>query len=51
MIGCTQATITDAAFAHLRGIHTLDMWGCSQATITDACRARLRAAGIPVLRM
>ena len=48
---CSQATITDGAFAHLAGIHTLDMRGCSQVTITAACRARLRQAGIPVLRI
>ena len=27
---CDQYDITDAAFAHLRGIHTLKMAGCSQ---------------------
>ena len=49
--GCSQVTITDGAFAHLAGIHTLNMRSCDQATITDACRARLRQAGIPDLRM
>jgi len=33
---CDQSTITDAAFANLRGIHTLDMGYCIQYTITDA---------------
>ena len=31
---CRQ--ITDGAFAHLAGIHTLDMRQCKQATITAA---------------
>jgi hypothetical protein len=42
MSNCNQATITDAAFAHLRGIHVLYMHGCDQATITDAAFAHLR---------
>jgi len=33
--------VTDAAFVHLRGIHTLDMSSCSQRTITDAAFAHL----------
>ena len=33
---CDQATITDAAFEHLKGIHSLVMMGCNQATITGA---------------
>ena len=49
--GCDQATITDAAFAHLAGIHTPYMIGCSQATITAVCRARLQQAGIAALTM
>ena len=48
---CNQATITDGAFAHLAGIHTLDMRYCNQATITTACRARLQQAGIATLMM
>ena len=32
----------DAAFEHLRGIHTLDMWDCNQATITDSAFEHLR---------
>ncbi len=36
--------VTDAAFVHLRGIHTLDMTGCDQRFITDAAFAHL--AGI-----
>jgi hypothetical protein len=51
MSWCSQATIGDGAFAHLAGIHTLDMRYCSQASITPACRAHLRQAGIPDLRM
>jgi hypothetical protein len=41
MRGCTQAGITDAAFASLRGIHTLQMVDCTQAGITDAAFAHL----------
>ena len=37
-----QATITDAAFVHLRGIHTLFMGGCNQASIAGAAFAHLR---------
>ena len=36
--------VTDAAFAHLHEIHTLDMSGCNQQAITDAAFAHL--AGI-----
>ena len=46
---CRQDSITDAAFAHLRGIHTLRMSYCSQPTITDAAFAHLR--GVRVLTM
>ena len=46
---CTQATITDAAFAHLAGIPLLFMRGCYQTTITDAAFAHLR--GIHMLDM
>jgi hypothetical protein len=42
MRGCTQAGITDAAFACLRGIHTQQMVDCTQAGITDAAFAHLR---------
>ena len=31
--GCMS--LTDAAFVHLQGIHTLSMTGCTQATVTD----------------
>ena len=41
MRGCRQATITDAALTHLRGIHTFDMSWCRQATITDAAFTHL----------
>ena len=51
MHGCDQDTITDAAFVHLAGVHTLHMSECTQDTITDACRRRLRAAGISHLHM
>jgi hypothetical protein len=47
MRGCMG--VTDAAFAHLRGVHTLDMSVCRQATITDAAFAHLR--GIHTLDM
>ena len=42
MMGCTG--FTDAAFVHLRGIHTLDISCCVQPAITDAAFAHL--AGI-----
>ena len=41
--------VTDAAFVHLRGIHTLDMYGCNQITITDIAFIHLR--GIHTLYM
>jgi hypothetical protein len=41
--------VTDAAFVHLRGIHTLDMRGCNQTTITDSAFIHLR--GIHTLDM
>jgi hypothetical protein len=47
MSNCTQ--LSDAAFVHLRGIHTLCMWFCYQDTITDAAFAHLR--GIHTLVM
>ncbi len=34
--------LTDAAFVHLRGIHTLYMWNCNQPAITDAAFVHLR---------
>ena len=37
-----QATTTDAAFVHLRGIHELNMEGCDQTTITGATFEHLR---------
>jgi hypothetical protein len=46
---CNQPTITDAAFANLRGIHILDMRSCNQSTITDAAFANL--CGIHMLDM
>ena len=42
MAGCRG--VTDAAFSHLRGIHTLDLSFCNQPAITDAAFAHL--AGI-----
>jgi hypothetical protein len=42
MWDCSQATITDAAFEHLKGIHSLVMVGCNQATITGAGLEHLR---------
>jgi hypothetical protein len=47
MRGC--AGITDAAFVHLRGIHTLDIMHCAQATLTEAALAHL--AGIAELNV
>ena len=41
--------ITDAAFEHLPGIHTLHMASCTQPTITDAAFVHLR--GIHTLNM
>jgi hypothetical protein len=49
MSGCKHEEITDGAFVHLRGIHTLHMAGCSQRTITDGAFAHLR--GIHTLNM
>ena len=45
----SRTDVTDAAFAHLRGIHTLDMTNCNQPSITDAAFAHL--AGIQRLSM
>jgi hypothetical protein len=39
---CDQVGIADAAFVHLKGIHTLNMWGSYHAGITPALRDRLR---------
>ena len=36
MYGCNQATITDAAFIHLKGIEELSINGCDQSSITGA---------------
>ena len=47
MCGCLR--VTDAAFVHLAGIHTLDMGGCNQAAITDCAFAHL--VGIKSLNM
>jgi len=44
-----RATITNGAFAHLAGVHTLDTSRCNQAAITDAAFAHL--AGIRTLDM
>jgi hypothetical protein len=49
MSSCFQSTTTDAAFAHLRGIHALYMSWCFQDTITDAAFAHL--VGIHTLNM
>jgi hypothetical protein len=43
MSGCSQPTITDAAFVHLKGIHTLNMSECSQLTITDSAFVHLKS--------
>ena len=46
---CRQASITDACFAHLRGVRELDMSFCWQESITGATFAQL--SGVRVLRM
>jgi hypothetical protein len=46
---CNQPTLSDAAFVHLTGIHTLYIYGCNQSTVTDAAFVHL--AGIPTLNM
>ena len=40
MTYCSQVTITDAAFVHLRGIQSLNMNFCTLATITDTAFVR-----------
>ena len=47
--GAPKNAFVDADFAHLAGIHTLNMSWCSQAGITDAAFAHL--AGIHTLNM
>ena len=47
MDGCKR--VTDGAFVHLRGIHTLYMSCCNQVTITDSAFIHLR--GIHTLNM
>jgi hypothetical protein len=47
MSECPQ--FTDAAFVHLKGIHTLLMWICDQPTITDAALAHLKGIKCLVL--
>ena len=47
MSQCWQ--LTDAAFAHLKGIHTLLMLGIHQPTITDAALAHLKGIKCLVL--
>ena len=42
-----SVAVTDAAFVHLRGIHTLGINRCDQLTITDAAFAHLQ--GIYIL--
>ena len=49
MSWCNQAGISDGAFVHLVGIHTLHMIGCTQAGISDAAFAHLQ--GIHTLDM
>ena len=44
-----RPAIGDAAFVHLRGIHTLDMGNCCNLSITDAAFVHLR--GIHTLKM
>ena len=47
--GASTNDFTDADFAHLAGVHTLDMSRCNQATITDGAFAHL--AGVHTLNM
>jgi hypothetical protein len=47
---CKQPAITDAAFVHLRGIHTLVIEGCSQATITGTTFYFLQRISMLVVR-
>jgi len=42
MGACSQPSITDGAFAHLRGINSLIMDGCSQPSISDKMRNHLK---------
>ena len=49
MWGCNHASLSDGAFAHLRGVHTLIMGGYFQPSITGATLSHLR--GIRVLYM
>jgi len=49
MSGCDQESITDRAFSHLKGIHTLSMLCCTQTTITDKAFSYLN--GIHTLDM
>ena len=49
MSNCWQEGVTDAAFAHLRGIHTLNMSHCRQAGVTNAAFVHLR--GVHTLDM
>jgi hypothetical protein len=49
MRGCNQETITDTAFTHLKGIHTLNMHSCDQDTLTDAIFSYIK--GVRVLDM
>ena len=44
---CNQRTITDAAFAHLRGVHTLNIRECHR--ITDAALSHV--SGIRTLNI
>jgi hypothetical protein len=50
MCECMQPAITDAAFVHLRGIHTLVMDYCSQATITGATFSSLQGISMLAVR-
>lgn len=49
MAHCIQSTITDKAFEHLAGLHTLNMMGCDQSTITN--RAVQHLSGLHTLDM
>ena len=40
---CRQPAITDAAFVHLRGVHTLVIEGCNPDTITGTTLAHLKS--------
>ena len=51
MSWCSEASISDAAFVHLAGIHTLDMSWCSHGQVSISDAALVHLAGIRSLDM